>query len=97
MVESVAEESLPIVLIVGTEHTTSSRGKLVDALKLKQGEAFDLEANTWLISTNYYNANVKIEQYEVPADVDAIDSGIFEREIQSVIYYVENVEVSEDL
>lgn len=51
------------MLIVGTEHTASTRGKLLEAFKLKQEDAVDLEESTWLISTNYYSARVKFESY----------------------------------
>ena len=60
------------MLIVGTEHTASTRGKLLEAFKLKQEDAVDLEESTWLISTNYYSARVKFESYQVAEGTDAI-------------------------
>ena len=66
---------------MGTAHTTNTRGKLLDAFKLKQGDALDLEQKTWLISTNYYSARVKFESYEVAGAADAIESELFEKQI----------------
>ena len=112
MVEATSDNSndLPIVLIVHTPSTSGSKDRMVDALKLKQGDAVDLQAKTWEIVTNYYKAKVSLEIYELPlvpphmlpqatagADEENKDDAwdaLFERNIQSVIYYLEDVEVS---
>ena len=68
MVEATSDNSndLPIVLIVHTPSTSGSKDRMVDALKLKQGDAVDLQAKTWEIVTNYYKAKVSLEIYELP-------------------------------
>ena len=103
------DDSLPIVLIVHTPATSGSKDRLQDALKLKQGDAYNSQTKVWEIVTNYYAAKVKLETYELPLvaphmlpqtsgdeenkDGDEWDT-LFERNIQSVIYYLEDVEVS---
>ena len=76
MVEAIETgEDLPIVLIVHTESTKESQGKLVDALVLKQGECIDSASLTWQIVTNYYKAKVKLEMFEVPNEPPSLLSG----------------------
>ena len=59
-------DSLPIVLIVHTPATSDSKDRLHDALKLKQGDAYETQTKVWEIVTNYYTAKVKLETYELP-------------------------------
>ena len=97
------DDSLPIVLIVHTPATSASKNRLIDALKLKEGEKLDVQTKVWEIVTNYYKAKVKLEVYELPLvaphmlpqasgdeenkNGDEWDT-LFEKNIQSVIYYL---------
>ena len=94
MVEQASREDLPSVLIVGTQATASSRNRLIDALKLKQKDALDLDAGVWTLVTNYYTAKVKLTSIELD-DAMANISNIFEsQQVQSVIYFIEDPSVS---
>ena len=42
MVESASSSELPIVLIVHTPATQATKDRLIDALKLKEGEKIDM-------------------------------------------------------
>ena len=65
------------------------------------------QKNVWELVTNYYCAKIKVETYELPAEVpvpkmpetdgeklDAWNTLFEEKQIQSVVYYVEDVKVS---
>ena len=67
----------------------------------------DLENRIWEIVTNYYRAKVKLETIELPLIAKHLIPGnsdgangvsewdaLFERNIQSVVYYIESEEVS---
>ena len=109
MVESASSSELPIVLIVHTPATQDTKDKLIDALRLKEGEKVDMQTKIWEIVTNYYKAKVKLEVYALPLvaphmlpasagdeenkNGDEWDT-LFEKNIQSVIYYLEDIDVS---
>ena len=108
MVESASSSELPIVLIVHTPATQATKDRLIDALKLKEGEKIDMQTKIWEIVTNYYKAKVQLEVYALPlvaphmlpnsADEENKNGDewdtLFEKNIQSVIYYLEDIEVS---
>ena len=60
------DDELPTILIVNTPATSETKDRIIDALKLKQGDTVDVENKTWEIVTNYYRAKVKFEQIELP-------------------------------
>ena len=68
MVEAIqeSESDFPTILIVTTPATAASREKIIDALKLKQGDTVDQEQKIWEIITNYYKAKVRLEMFELP-------------------------------
>ena len=55
------DDELPTILIVNTPATSETKDRIINALKLKQGDTVDLENKTWEIVTNYYRAKVKFE------------------------------------